>query len=231
LPVAKVKLPDRNRDSALRLVACALLSALVACAGSAPSSPGQETDTFAPEPDKSFRLADIGKACTPESPATVLDGARLDSLSADSRARRGYADEIWVTLARTVPGGVGGVFVDKGVGYLWLVDPAKRSEAIAALSATSFGASLQQANFPLQNVVVLKARWDFAQLADWYAYVLPRAVFGVRWSFADIQEARNRLEFGVVDETARVDLERRLQALDLPCNLIAIQIRPPAVAL
>jgi hypothetical protein len=35
----------------------------------------------------------------------------------------------------------------------------------------------------------------------------------------------------VVDEAARAELESRLKALDLPCNLIAIEIRPYAVAL
>jgi hypothetical protein len=213
----------------LRLVACALAGLIVACSDGSPSSPRQDTEAFAqPEADDSFRLADIGKACTAESPATVLDGARLDSVPADFRSRRGYTDEIWVILARQAPGGVGGIFVDEGGAYLWLVDPSKRSEAIAAIAASPLGSGM--GGF-LEGAVVLKARWDFAQLADWFAYVLPRALHHVRWSSADIQESRNRLEFSVVDEAARRELERRLQALDLPCNLIAIRIKPYAVLL
>jgi hypothetical protein len=211
----------------LRWVPCALFGALAACSG-----PEQITDASArTEADKTLRLADIGKACTADSPATVLEGPRLDSLPPESRTRRGSSDEIWVVLARTAPGGIGGIFMDRDVGYLWLVDPSKRSEAIAAIAATPLGITVQQTGFPLQDAVVLKARWDFAQLADWYGYVVSRALPGVRWSFADIQEARNRLEFGVVDEAARLDFERRLRALDLPCNLIAIKIRPYAVLL
>jgi hypothetical protein len=209
----------------VRWVACALLGALVACSGSSSTSGHITGVTPPPEKNRTLRLADIGKACTADSPATVLEGPRLDSLSPDSRARRGYSDEIWVTLAREVPGGVGGIFRDGRVGYLWLVDPSKRSEAIAALASSPLGPGLQQTGFPLQQAVVLKARWNFAQLADWFAYVTPRALHGVRWSSADIQEARNRLEFGVVDEAARLELERRLKTLDLPCNLIAIDIQ------
>jgi hypothetical protein len=211
----------------LRWVVCALFGALAACTG-----PQRITDaSAASEADKTLRLADIGKACTPESPATVLEGPRLDSLPPESRTRRGSSDEAWVELARTAPGGIGGIFLDAGVGYLWLVDPSKRSEAIAAIAATSLGIAMQQTGFPLQDAVVLKARWDFAQLADWYAYVVSRALPEVRWSSADIQEARNRLEFGVVDEVARLDLESKLKTLDLPCNLIAIRIQPYAVTL
>jgi hypothetical protein len=214
------------RGNTLRQVAWALLGALIACSGSSPSSPGSTTDPGAlPRADGTLRLADIGKACTAASPATVLEGPRLDSLPLDSRARRGLSDETWVTLAQEVPGGVGGIFMEQGVGYLWLVDPSKRTEAIAALADTPLGIGLQQAGFPLKNAVVLKARWNFAQLADWYAYVTSRALLGVQWTSADIQEARNRLEFGVISEAARLDLENRLKALDLPCNLVAIEIR------
>jgi hypothetical protein len=216
----------------LRWITCALLGALAACSSSSPAAPHQITDASAPpEADRTLRLADIGKVCTAESPATVLEGPRLDSLPPAGRERRGSSDEIWVALAREVPGGLGGIFMDGGVGYLWLVDPSKRSEAIAALAAGPLALGIRQTGFPLENAVVLKARWDFAQLADWYAYVVPRALPGVRWSSADIQEARNRLEFGVVDEAARLDFESKLKALDLPCNLIAIKIRPYAVAL
>jgi hypothetical protein len=212
----------------LRWVTWALLGAAVACSGPSPTSPSQLTESGAPpKASEGPQLADIGKACTPESPATVLEGPRLDSLPLDWRLRRGYTDEIWVTLAREAPGGIGGMFFDRGVGYLWLVDPSKRSEAIAAIAA----AGIEPIGFALQDAVVLKARWNFAQLAEWHAYVTSRALLGVEWSYADIQEGRNRLEYGVVDEAALRSLESRLKRLDLPCNLIAVEIRPPLIAL
>jgi hypothetical protein len=151
----------------------------------------------------------------------VIDAARQQG------APRGVGRNV-VTLAHQVPGGVGGIFMEQGVGYLWLVEPSKRTEAIAALADTPLGIGLQQGGFPLKNAVVLKARWNFAQLADWYAYVTSRALPGVQWTSADIQEARNRLEFGVISEAARLDLESRLKALDLPCNLVAVEIRAMA---
>jgi hypothetical protein len=144
----------------VRRLGCAFLCALVAC--SAPPTESRTRDAAPQGPaDRALRLADVGKACTPESPATVLEGPRLDSLPLESRSRRGMTDEVWVRLAREVPGGVGGIFVDGGVLHLWLVDPSKQSEAIAAMEA-----SLLYNGPSLRNAVVLKARWDFAQLAD-----------------------------------------------------------------
>lgn len=48
---------------------------------------------------------------------------------------------------------------------------------------------------------------------------------------ADINEARNRLEFGVRSEAARERLESTLTSLGASCHLVAIRIEQPATAL
>jgi len=80
-------------------------------------------------------------------------------------------------------------------------------------------------------VRVKKGRWDFAQLHAWYRYLAPHIWGGDGLSFSDIQEARNRLEYGVIDEASRRRLEQTVAALGVPCFLIAIEIRSRAVAL
>lgn len=211
----------------MRWYAIALLGALAACASS-PSAPA--TEVSIPE-DTTLRLADIGKACTGDSPATLLDPALRDAIPVAHRERHRSSDSVWVALAKEIPGGVGGIFREGSEDFLFLVDPSKRAEAIAALAATSTGKGLMRMGFRLHDVTVLKARWDFAQLAEWYAYVFPRAIDGVAWSSADIQEASNQLQFFVINETERSKLEANLRKLDLPCNLIAIGIRDYAVPL
>ncbi|HEY8176876.1 MAG TPA: hypothetical protein VIF32_14355, partial [Gemmatimonadaceae bacterium] len=110
--------------------------------------------------------------------------------------------------------------------YVWLVDTTKKAEAFAGLAAKGSAGS-----FPFEKAVALKARWDFAQLSEWFAYVVPRAVEGENWRSLDIQEAHNRLEFGVADEETRHAVEARLKTLDIPCNLVALFLQDPVVFL
>jgi hypothetical protein len=97
------------------------------------------------------------------------------------------------------------------------VDPARREEAIEALRSEGIPAST--------STVVKQGRWDFAQLYDWYRFLAAGALALEGVTFTDIQESRNRLEIGAVDEEARGRLEQMLSALDLPCFLVATEIR------
>ena len=49
-------------------------------------------------------------------------------------------------------------------------------------------------------------------------------------SSSDIQEARNRIQYSVIDEGERAKLEKALSDLDIPCWLVAIEIRGYATA-
>lgn len=189
----------------------AVLGIAVAAGCGTPSAPSTDP---ASEP----RWAALGKACADDAPAPSLSAEAREALA--PRSQEGDVNARWAALASRVPGGWGGFFLEDGVPTIYLTNPALKESAIAVLATEGF---------PLSSSAHVKlGRWDFAQLYDWYRYLAPHtsAVDGL--SFSDIQEARNRIEYGVVDEAARVRLEQTLAALDLPCFLVAIEIRPRA---
>ena len=95
-------------------------------------------------------------------------------------------DTRWADLATVVPGGFAGTFYDSThTLILMLAEPAQASAAKRALA--EHGLALQQAT-------VRPARWNFAQLVDWFDYILPR--LGVP-AAADKDEALNRIRFSV----------------------------------
>jgi hypothetical protein len=162
--------------------------------------------------------ARVGRWCFLSSPATSLTAASLDSLPVDAYSNS--ADGRWARVARTVPGGWGGGwFVDKGVFTIYLTDPSRRADALAALNRLAvdghrWGSDLQ----------VRHGRWSFAQLYDWYRYLNLR-IGMVDLSGSDIDEAQNRLVYSVTSDSAKRALETRLSALNVPCYLVAVEIR------
>ena len=178
---------------------------LAAAAGCAAGSP---TDTS---------WAALGQSCRQGASVFSLPDAKRDALLPETHPT---SDAQWAEIARRVPGGWGGYFLEDGSPTMYLVDPSKVSEALAALREE--GISLSSAT------TVRRGRWDFAQLYDWYRYLGSYLVEGV--SFADIDEAHNHLEYGVIDEATRGNLEEALAALELPCFLVAIEIEPYAQA-
>jgi hypothetical protein len=133
-------------------------------------------------------------------------------------------DDQWAAIARQVPGGWGGALLVNGQPTIYLVHPEKRDEAVAALYAFGVG----QPAFDVRLSAVLQGRWDFAQLYDWYRYinVQARTVSGLYST--DIDEAQNRLHYGV-DSGAVRQFEGVLQTLDLPCDLVTVEASGPAV--
>jgi hypothetical protein len=185
----------------------------VAVGCGSPSAPSADARSEA-------RWASLGRICPDDAPAP--------SLSADAResvplplSREPDANARWAALAGRVPGGWGGFFLENGVPTIYLVDPALKEAAIAVLTTEGFPVT--------SSTRVKQGRWDFAQLYDWYRYLARhiQAVDGM--SFSDVQEARNRIEYGVIDEATRARLEQTLAALDIPCFLVAIEIRARAV--
>jgi hypothetical protein len=109
---------------------------------------------------------------------------------------------------------------------LMLTDPERAAAAKQALAP-------EFASFDINGADVRKVRWDFAQLVDWFNYLGAKTpVFrtpGITSS--DKDEAINRIRLGVLDEAARERLLQVLAGLDLPCDLIVVEISPPARAL
>jgi hypothetical protein len=138
-------------------------------------------------------------------------------------------DDEFVSISQSVPGGFAGVFFEEGHYFLTFVDPATaneaRSEIQQAFTSRGFGIDVTTAE-------IRGARWTFAELDEWFRYIIPKLVGpGSGISSIDIDEKANTISFGVIDETARGDLEAQLASIGVSCNLVTTQIRPYAIAL
>ena len=130
-------------------------------------------------------------------------------------------DSTWVRLAREVPGGFAGIYLnDHGALVLALTQPEKKLAAIAALSPQLALPS----GMNLRDAIVERVRWDFAQLYVWSRYVLPK-IEG-RVVIADLAEQHNRIEIGVLQrDTASVNAD--LKKLSLPIGLVSVEVGGP----
>jgi hypothetical protein len=171
----------------------------------------------------------ISTANNPPPASTELRVADCDgpplSLPANLRAtlapRTGQVDhdDHWADLAEQIPGGFAGVFYSDGKPVLLLTRP---DQATAAKSALAADPTLK--GFDIAHAEVRKARWDFAQLVDWYDYLLGDTSL---WSTpgnisADKNERTNRISFGIETEAGRQELKRKLLAVNVPCDLVQI---------
>ena len=160
----------------------------------------------------------------PTPPAPPIRLAQCDGPASslpDSLARplpprtgRRLPDDRWADLATSVPGGFAGVFYDSThTPILMLTDPARSAAAKEALSG--------KLGFPVQEATVRRARWDFAQLVDWFNYLQPR--LGVP-ATADKDEVLNRVRFSVTSVELRDRVVRALARLPLPCDLVVVDL-------
>jgi len=133
-------------------------------------------------------------------------------------------DDHWADLAEQIPGGFAGVLYSDGKPVLMLTRP---EQAAAAKSALASDPTLK--GFDISHAEVRKARWDFAQLVDWYNYLVghtsvwntPGMVGG------DKNEGTNRIYFGIETEAGRQELKRKLLAVNVPCDLVQIGLESP----
>ena len=109
---------------------------------------------------------------------------------------------------------------DDGVLTANFVDPSQAAEATQAL--LEFGIDIRGAR-------VRQVHWDFAQLYDWYSYVNMRAWKLDGLTFSDIDEYRNRLSYGVVDEETQKTFTTLLGSMALPCELVIVEVSGPVV--
>ena len=194
------------RFSNMRFLAAAISIALAGCGTSHTS--GVPTLTVAP-----IRLAQC------EGPASSLP----DSLARNLPRRTGRMnpDDRWADLATTVPGGFAGVFYDSAHTPILML--RERAHAVAAKQALA-----GKISFPLEQATVRQARWDFAQLVDWFNYLLPQLGVPVT---ADKDEALNRVRFSVTSVELRDRVISALARLPLPCDLIVVDLNGLTVRL
>ncbi len=162
--------------------------------------------------------------CDPTAPGPSIAQARLDSVPPRPTEPRTVDDE-WAAIARQVPGGWGGLFLENQIPTIYLVDPSKREEAIEALIALGIGGG---EFFDLREARVRQGRWDFAQLYDWRWYLDAR-LGAVGLTSRDIDELQNRLVYGVKDDAVRTSWTARIDSLNIPCELVIVEVRPGVV--
>jgi hypothetical protein len=76
-------------------------------------------------------------------------------------------DDYWADIAARVPGGFAGVLYREGKPVVVLARPSEAEAAKRVLAPLL-------PSFPIRDADIQSARWDFAQLVDWYNYLLQR---------------------------------------------------------
>jgi hypothetical protein len=147
-------------------------------------------------------------------------------------------DNYWhAALARDVPGRFAGLYFGSPtppyIGsvhgerrlVVLLADTSNVAGALAALEP-HLDSILSPRRVRFGDAVVRKARWDFAQLLEWYHVLVPvvRGVMRGRGFGGSVSVVRNRVRFALPDSTAVRLVEARLAALDLPCDLIQLEL-------
>jgi hypothetical protein len=153
---------------------------------------------------------------------------------AQQRALPLTLDEEYAALAAQVPG-FGGMFEDPATGHLvvYLQDPGKSE--IARLAVRDFLARVDPARtaiFPRtdgrpRQVTFRKGDYDFRDLARWRRLVDEQE--GDVLTMSDIDEARNRVLVGVIDEKAGERIGGRLKDLGVPAAAVTVRVIPPVV--
>jgi hypothetical protein len=213
-----------------------------ACASSPP--PRQSAPAAATQPEARV-AARRQVVVTPEcsGPARSVPQPARDSVQVQIARVRGsrpqpIRDDYWhAELAREMPGRFAGLYLGSPtppyIGSIQgerrlvvlLADTTDVTRALAALQAR-FGPRVIIDGLRFADAVVRKARWDFAQLLEWQHFLVPvvREVMGGRRFAGGVSAVRNRVVFEVPDATAMRIVEARLAALDLPCDLLRLEV-------
>lgn len=162
---------------------------------------------------------DVGRACTPDSPAFPLPESLRDTSVHPFRMAGRDRWEEKAKIARTIPGGWGGIGHRRETHprtIVYLVDTTQFAAAVPALVAAGFLA-------PNPIVAPVQGRWSYDQLYDWFRYIYMniRGVGVTGWALDD---SRNRIFFALEDQAAERALSLRLAEMNAPCFLVAVDI-------
>ena len=136
-------------------------------------------------------------------------------------------DDNWAELARTLPGGFAGIYLENGKLVVNFVDPEAGKAALTEISQSSTVGPTDKTLWGRPDL--RSVRWSFAQLYDWSYYVLSLHQFAGVTATA-IDEKRNAVLYGFIDETARSVFIDAMNAAKVPCTLVLTELRLPAIA-
>jgi hypothetical protein len=162
--------------------------------------------------------AGASEACPPDLPGPSVPAAIRESLAPFPTGRQATIDDQWAVTAREIPGGFAGIILEGGP-VVFLVDTTQREAALAALIARHAipGRHPERAR-------VRRARWDFAQLHEWYEYLNGHLTGDSGFAMGDIDEGHNQLTYGVADSAAQRRFEAILARLPVPCGLVVVEV-------
>lgn len=125
-------------------------------------------------------------------------------------------------VAQAVPG-FGGYFLDAdGAPTVYLTDASRRADAEQAL-----GGFLADRGFTASDLHVRQGAYAYTQLEEWYRAARPHA-FGVAGVIlGDVDEAANRIRFGVANASAAAALQSAITQLGIPADAVIVQQRAP----
>ena len=159
-----------------------------------------------------------GVACTdagmPSEPV-VRPSLSAGSVSQDATPAQ-------MDVAGSVPG-FGGYFLDaSGAPTVYLTDPGRRADAEQALAGF-----LADRGFTASDLRVRQGTYEYAQLDAWYRQARPNAFGNSGVILGDVDEANNRIRFGVATPTAAVAVGNALAQLGIPSGAVIVQQRAP----
>jgi hypothetical protein len=95
-------------------------------------------------------------------------------------------------------------------------------ERVRALEALAAAGSPFSPDTPVKQ-----GRWTYAQIYDWFRYIHThlRHVAVTMWT---LDEANNRILYGVENEAAAREFDRQLATMNTPCFLVARDLMGPA---
>jgi hypothetical protein len=186
---------------------------LAACSG----------DVTAPvQPPDTTRLIRVNECV---GPATSLSPAIAATFTHDARYRT--IDDMWADLARTAPGGFAGILytAPTDVPTILLTDTTKAAAAKDAIAAFLVANNV---SLDVRNANVAPARWDAAQLLDWYYYLLSQPIWtDNNVTASDIDDVANRIRISTADSTSQTAFAQKMETLNLPCDLLVVGIQEP----
>ena len=131
-------------------------------------------------------------------------------------------DDDFEILARLLPGGFGGLWID-GM-YLAYPQRAPDTRTAAGLLSACSHRHLEYLT-QIKVVPVYQGHFDYVQLRAWYRLLLTEP----GWFEADIDEAKNRLAFGFTAEVNRQRFRRRVDELRIPAGAVHTYIGSPPI--
>lgn len=199
-----------------RVLVFALIAVVVGCGHKAPYVGGHRAPEVESPPR--WRWADVGKVCTPSSPAYPLPDSLRDTSAHPFRWAHGNDYEDKANLTQDIPGGFG------GIGHrevhprtiVYLLDTTKLADAIPALVSKGL--------LPANPVVAaVHGRFSYPQLYDWFRYIQMH-IRGVGVTGWTLDDRKNRIFYMLEDEAGATNLGHRLAEMNAPCFLVAVQV-------